>query len=71
MTLGSCRLHGAAEKLLSEAPGTSLWFPYLGETLDSGAALCWPWRPSRPCARPGRAARAIPGLNLTGPASPA
>jgi acetyl-CoA synthase len=64
------QLQGAmehAKKLLSEAPGTSLWLPYLGETLDCGAATLLAMEAIEAVrfAR-GEQPEPIPGLNLTG-----
>lgn len=56
-----------AKRLLSEAPGESLWLPYLGETLDSGAATLLAMEAIEAVrfAR-GQQPEPIPGLQLTG-----
>ncbi len=59
-----------ARKLLSDAPAESLWLPYLGETLDSGAAtlLAMEVIEAVRFAR-GEQPERIPGLKLTGTSS--
>lgn len=56
-----------AKKLLSATPGDSMWLPYLGETLDSGAATLLAMEAIEAVrfAR-GQQPEAIPGLDLTG-----
>jgi acetyl-CoA synthase len=58
---------GHAKSLLNEAPGDSLWLPYLGETLDSGAATLLAMEAIEAVrfAR-GEQPEPVPGLSLTG-----
>jgi acetyl-CoA synthase len=60
-----------ARALLNEAPGDSLWLPYLGETLDSGAAtlLAAETIEAVRFVRNEQPER-IPGLTLTGTSAP-
>ena len=56
-----------AKKLLNDAPGDSLWLPYLGETLDSGAATLLAAEAIEAVRFVrGEQPERIPGLQLTG-----
>ncbi len=60
-----------ARRLLAEAPGDSLWLPYLGETLDSGAATLLAAEAIEAVRFVrGEQPEAIPGLSLTGTSAP-
>ena len=67
-TLGELRKAVAhAKSLLNSVPGDSLWLPYLGETLDSGAATLMAMEAIEAVRFVrGQQPEPIPGLNLTG-----
>ena len=60
-----------ARQLLNEGPGDSLWLPYLGETLDSGAATLLAAEAIEAVRFVrGEQPERIPGLTLTGTSFP-